>query len=86
MSYIEFIKLVENYLIKLDKNTCYVLKNAIESREQSRDQMNPFNLKKSLKTAVEGPFNISYKILNDSKRQHENKESQLINKRYINVP
>lgn len=29
----EFIKLVEHILVKLDKNICLILKSAIESRE-----------------------------------------------------
>lgn len=33
ISYVEFIKTIENTLIKLDKQTCLALKNAIESRE-----------------------------------------------------
>lgn len=36
ISYVEFIKAIENTLIKLDKQTCLMLKNAIESREQFR--------------------------------------------------
>lgn len=33
ISYIEFIKLVENILVKLDKGICLIIRSAIETRE-----------------------------------------------------
>ena len=48
LSYIEFIKLTENFLVKLDKSICLTLKSLIETREQKRNQKNKFNIKNNL--------------------------------------
>ena len=45
ISYCEFVDLCEPILIKLDKNVCCFLQNAIENREKSLVSKNPFNLK-----------------------------------------
>lgn len=78
--------LCEPILIKLDKNACSFLQSAIESREKSLMQKNPFNHKEMIKhvPVIEGNLNPSYKVLDDKVLPFKKSDS-LINKKFYSV-
>ena len=75
------------YLVQLDKNILQSLKISIESRFQSRNDRNPFNLKLQVsqeKNKGQGN-NISYKPFLNTSLQFIDYPSRIINKKYFCV-
>lgn len=84
ISYSELIELAQNILIKLRKESCAVLKTALESREWARISRSPFNLKFQMKDKVGDDANKSYKIL-EAKELKYDITDDVLNKSYVCV-
>ena len=84
ISYAEFVDLTQNILVKLRKESCNVLKTALECREWARISRSPFNLKLQMKDCVNDGFNKSYKELETKELVFDPAEG-ILNKRFVCV-
>lgn len=81
----EFVDLAQNILVKLRKETCAVLKTALESREWARVSRSPFNLKLQMNDQPHNyEYNKSYKSL-VAKELIFHFNDSVINKQYVCV-